>query len=78
MTNTEELERLIDKSGLKKIYIAKALGISRQGFTNKCKNKNPFTATEISILCELLNITRLVDKERIFFCGESDLKSRKG
>lgn len=67
MTNTEELEKRIEKSGLKKSYIAKALGLSRQGFKNKCINKSPFTSTEISILCELLSITKLADKELIFF-----------
>lgn len=67
MTNTEKLERLIAESGLKKSYIAKSLKLSRQGFKNKCENRNPFTATEISVLCELLNITKLADKEHIFF-----------
>lgn len=67
MTNTAELELFIKKSGLKKGYIAKALGISRQAFTNKCNNKSAFTATEISLLCDLLKITSLVVKDRIFF-----------
>lgn len=67
MTNKAELEKLIDESGLKKSYIAKALGLSRQGFKNKCDNASPFTSVEISKLCELLNITKLTDKERIFF-----------
>lgn len=67
MTNTAELERIIEESGLKKSYIAKAINLSRQGFKNKCDNKNPFTSTEISQLCELLSITKLTDKERIFF-----------
>lgn len=67
MTNTVELERIIAESGLKKSYIAKAIKLSRQGFKNKCENKSPFTSTEISKLCELLNITKLAEKERIFF-----------
>jgi hypothetical protein len=67
MTNTEELERIISESGLKKSYIAKAINLSRQGFKNKCENKNTFTSTEIAMLCEILNITKLTDKERIFF-----------
>lgn len=69
MTNTAELEELISKSGLKKSYIAKAIGLSRQGFKNKCDNKSPFTATEIKDLCVILNIEKLTDKERIFFKG---------
>ena len=67
MTNTEELEKIIKESGLKKSYIAKTINLSRQGFKNKCENKNPFTTKEIIGLCELLNITKLTDKERIFF-----------
>jgi len=67
MTNVKELERFIEKSGLKKCYIAKALGLSRQGLHNKINNKSDFTTTEISLLCDLLDITNLKDKERIFF-----------
>lgn len=70
MTNTAELEKIIAESGLKKSYIAKSLNLSRQGFKNKCENRNSFTATEISILCEILNISKLADKERIFFMKE--------
>lgn len=70
MTNTEELERLIKESGLKKSYIAKEINLSRQGFKNKCENKSPFTSKQISKLCEILKITKLTDKERIFFAEE--------
>ena len=67
MTNTEELYKLIKKSGLKKSYIAKAIDLSRQGFSNKCKNKTAFTAKEVNELCKILNITKLAEKEKIFF-----------
>lgn len=67
MTNTAELEKRISESGLKKSYIAKELNLSRQGFKNKCDNRNPFTATEISRLCNILKISNLADKEKIFF-----------
>lgn len=70
MTNTKELEKIINNSGLKKNYIAKELQISRQALRNKCENKSEFTATEICILCSLLNITSLKDKERIFFAAD--------
>jgi len=70
MTNTAELEKIIAESGLKKSYIAKTIGLSRQGFKNKCENKTPFTSKQISGLCEILNITKLTDKERIFFAKE--------
>lgn len=67
MTNTAELELLIKKSGLKKGYIAKVLGISRQALAKKIKNESVFTATEIAILCDLLKINSLVVKDRVFF-----------
>lgn len=70
MTDTKELERLIEDSGLKKNYIAKTIGLSRQGLANKIQNRSPFTSTEIKRLCELLNITSLKDKERIFFAAD--------
>lgn len=67
MTNTQALEQAILQSGLKKSYIAKEIGLSRQGFKNKCDNKSPFTTKEVNKLCELLNITKLTEKEHIFF-----------
>lgn len=67
MTNTVELEKKIEDSGLKRNYIAQALGLSRQGFRNKCINKQPFNTREINILCELLKISKLSEKENIFF-----------
>ena len=67
MTNTSELEKKIQESGLKKSFIAKGLNLSRQAFKNKCENKSTFDAMHISVLCEMLNITSLQEKERIFF-----------
>lgn len=70
MTDTKGLEQLIKDSGLKKSYIAKTIGLSRQALANKIQNKSPFTSTEISRLCKLLDITSLKDKERIFFAAD--------
>ena len=67
MTDTKLLEEKIKESGLKKSYIAKMLNLSRQGFKNKCENRSPFSATHIAIMCDLLNIKSLTEKERIFF-----------
>lgn len=66
MTNSALLEDYIEKSGYKKSYIAKALGITRSGLFLKCTNKNEFKASEIEVLCELLNID-IDDRIRIFF-----------
>lgn len=67
MTDTKELERRIAESGLKKSYIAQQMGISRMSLYNKVSGEREFTTGEVKALCEVLNITRLADKERIFF-----------
>lgn len=66
MTNTRLLEDYIEKSGFKKGFIAKQLGITRYAFALKVNNKSEFKANEIAILCELLKIGAN-DKEAIFF-----------
>lgn len=72
MTDTKELNRLIHESGLTKSYIANKLGMSLYSFQLKRENKRQFTAEQIKILCELLNIKSLKEKERIFFASEVD------
>ena len=73
MTNTKLLEEAIEKSGLKKSYIAKAIGLkSAFGLANKIKNITEFKATEINALCELLKIDSLEEKEAIFFANKVD------
>lgn len=67
MVDTELLEQKIIESGKKIGYLAEKLGISRQYFRMKCKNKADFTNRETDILCEELNITDLTEKEKIFF-----------
>jgi transcriptional regulator with XRE-family HTH domain len=67
MTDTKKLRRRIDLSGLKRSYIAKALGISPAALYQKIANKQEFRASEIDALCKLLGITSLREKEAIFF-----------
>ena len=67
LVNTQYLEELIAKSGKKKTYLANKIGCSRQYFGMKVHNKAPFTTDEVAILCNELNITRLTEKENIFF-----------
>ena len=55
------------------LLIAKAIGLkSAFGLMKKVKNENEFKAKEINALCELLNITSLKEKERIFFAKKVD------
>lgn len=74
MTNTNLLEREIEKSGYKKAYLAAQLGISAYALALKINNKNEFKANEIDILCKLLKIS-VKDRMRIFFAQSVDFKS---
>jgi hypothetical protein len=68
VTNTSLLEQYIEKSGYKKSFIAKKLGITAYGFTLKINNKSEFKASEMTILCKLLKIGAK-DKNAIFFAN---------
>lgn len=71
MTNTELLEEKIAASGYKKSYIAKAIGLkSAYGLAKKIRNENEFKASEIDILCRILKIDSLDEKEQIFFANK--------
>lgn len=67
MTDTELLEKKISDSGKKKGFLAEKVGLSRAGFRNCMINKAEFTASQIDILCEELNITSLKERFTIFF-----------
>lgn len=72
MTDTKALREKIAERGLKLKFVAEKVGLSYQGLQNKIENKSDFTATEMSALCELLNITSLKEKEAIFFATKVD------
>ena len=61
------MKKAVKQSGKKKSYLAKKLDISRQYFRMKCNNEADFTTREVEILCNELNITKLSDKEKIYF-----------
>ena len=67
MTNTALLADRIKKSGYRKSYIAKRLGLTAYGFARKVRGDSEFKAAEIATLCELLGIDDLAEKEAIFF-----------
>lgn len=67
MTNTALLNEYIAKSGLKKNYLAEKCGLSGAGFANCCNNRAEFKASQIAVLCKLLNISSAKERERIFF-----------
>ena len=72
MTRTEELRKLLGDSGLKLGYVAEKLRITRQALAMKIENQTEFKPSEILQLCEMLGISNLEDRERIFFAQEVD------
>lgn len=69
MTNTELLKEKVERSGLRTGFIAEKLNISRAGWYRKLKGESPFTAEQIQIMCDILHITSLREKEDIFFAS---------
>lgn len=67
MVDTQYLERLIKESGKSKTFLAKKIGCSPQSFRLKRIGKYDFRLSEVNILCDELGITKLTDKEKIFF-----------
>lgn len=67
MVDTQYLDNVILQSGKKKGYLAEKIGLSPQNFRLKCTNKSDFRISEVDTLCTELGITRLSDKEKIFF-----------
>lgn len=77
MTDSKELRRLIEEKGFKLKYVAERLGLSSYGLSLKIDNKQEFKTSEVSALCELLEIKSLEQKEKIFFNLKDDYKSTK-
>ena len=69
VTNTALLKEKVDSSGLRTAFIVESLGISRAGWYRKLSGKSPFTAEQIQIMCDILHITSLREKEEIFFAS---------
>lgn len=72
MTDSKLLEKYIERAGFKLKYVAEYVGLSPYGLRLKIDNKNEFKSGEISRLCELLNISSLHEKEKIFFAIKDD------
>lgn len=74
MTNTELLNEVIKKSGLKREWIAEQLGITRAALSLKIKNKNDFKAVEVDRLSKILALPNK-QRDAIFFAQCVDFKS---
>ena len=75
MTNTELLNELIKKSGLKKAYIDEKIGVTPVGLSNLIAGKSEFKASQINKMCDLLGIADLDLKEAVFFAESVALKA---
>lgn len=69
MTDSKLLSEEISKTGMSITFIAKKIGITREGFYKKLNNETEFKASEIVALQSLL---RLSNKKRdeIFFANK--------
>lgn len=76
MTDLALLNARIENSGLKKVFLAKQLGISPQALHLKISGKNEFNSSQIQILCKVLGI-QPKEMKSIFFAERVDEKSTK-
>ena len=72
MIDTRLLEERIAASGKSLKHLAKACGITTKTLWLKRAGKAPFNTDEVQALCTELGITKLTDKERIFFATNVD------
>ena len=68
-TNHELLERCIERSGLKKAHIAKAINKSPRTLSKKLAGKQDFTETEMRTLAHVLQLS-VEERVAIFFAEE--------
>ena len=58
MTNTELLNEVIKKSGLKREWIAEQLGITRVALAQKINNESEFKISEMRKLTKVLSLSK--------------------
>lgn len=56
--NYAELNRIIEESGLKRSYIAEAIGMSSVAFSNRTRGRVQWKTEEIQRFCKVLNLPR--------------------
>ncbi len=69
--NSSLLNEVIEESGYRKVYLAKRMGLSYQGFVNKCKGDTEFTVMEMNKLISIIPMDEKTSKA-IFFDKESE------
>lgn len=72
MTDTTRLKQIIAETGLKKKFLAKKLGLTPYGLAKKINGETEFKASEITKICQILDIQDIQDKWSIFFTNKVD------
>lgn len=67
MTNCELLKKKINDCGVRKGYICSVLDISYGSLKKKLDGIVEFKLSEVDLLCEILHIKSLREKNDIFF-----------
>lgn len=70
--NQEALKQRIEESGIKKITLAKKIGISRQTLDNKLNGKSQWYVSEIRKAFEVLGIDDYEDANKLLFNPDVD------
>ena len=70
MTDTERLKKEIENRGIKLAFVAEKLGLSRQAFQKRFRDKTEFKASEMFIVSDILNLTD--DEQREIFCFQGN------
>lgn len=66
MVNTTLLKERIKESGYRNAWLAEQLGISRSAWYFKINGQRKLTVEEVNLLCKLLKIRSLKEKNEIF------------
>ena len=69
MTDRKLLEEKIKQKGVKKGFLAEAIGVSRGTFSAQLRGRTEFKASQIKTLCELLDIEDGETMTSIFFAS---------
>ena len=75
MTNTTLLKEKIAERGVKLGFLVERLNTSYHWLKQKIENKRDFKAWEIIVLCEVLEITDIKERDRIFFAKNVEKSS---
>lgn len=67
MVNTTLLKEKVKSSGYRTSWIAEQLGITRSAWSYKLNGQRSFSNEEVKLLCKLLKINSLRERNDIFF-----------